>query len=140
MNLTEPPNLHAKPCVFFVDRSLGRKVVPDALRQAGESVIVHDEYFPQNTRDEQWLERAGKEGWIVLSADKRIRYRANELNALKTAGVRAFILTTKSQMTGAQMSAAFVAAISAIKVCTAHCQGSLIAHVYKDGSVQVVFP
>jgi hypothetical protein len=34
--------------VFFVDRSLGKHVVPGALRAAGARVEVHDDHFPQN--------------------------------------------------------------------------------------------
>jgi hypothetical protein len=126
--------------VFFVDRSLGRKAVPEALRQAGEAVVVHDEHFAQDAKDEEWLTHAGKKGWIVLSADKRIRYRGNEFSALKEAGVRAFFLTAKSEMTGAQMGAAFVAALPHIKECTLGHARALIAHVWKNGRVQVVFP
>jgi hypothetical protein len=52
---------------FFVDRSLGRCVVADALRRAGEKVVVHDDVFAPDVFDEEWLRRAGAEGWIVLT-------------------------------------------------------------------------
>lgn len=126
--------------MFFVDRSLGRKTVPEALREAGEEVMVHDEQFAQDAKDEEWLSRAGAEGWIVLSADKKIRYRVNELDALKEAGVKAFILTAKSKMTGVQMGAVFVSALPSIKDCILKYKGALIAHIWRDGRVQVVFP
>ncbi len=126
--------------MFFVNRSLGRKAVPEALRLAGEKVIVHDEHFAQDAKDEEWLTHAGNQGWVVLSADKRIRYRGSEFSALKEAGVRAFILTAKSQMTGAQMGTAFVAALPHVKAEALSHDGALIAHVWKDGRVQVVFP
>ncbi|MGH7991598.1 MAG: hypothetical protein ACREDS_15585 [Limisphaerales bacterium] len=57
--------------VFFIDRSLGRKIIPDTLRNAGEEVCVHDELFAQNAKDEVWLAEAGKQGWIVLTKDKK---------------------------------------------------------------------
>ena len=60
--------------VFFVDRSLGRKIIPGALRDAGEEVRIHDEHFPQDAKDEVWLAEAGKQGWVVLTKDKNIRY------------------------------------------------------------------
>src|SRR5438876_7899284 len=41
--------------VFFIDRSLGRKKVPEALRAAGLDIRVHDELFPQATQDVVWL-------------------------------------------------------------------------------------
>ena len=60
---------------FFIDRSLGRKIVADALRQAGAEVHVHGDHFPPDARDEEWLRVVGQRGWIVLTKDKMIRYR-----------------------------------------------------------------
>ena len=89
--------------IFFVDRSLGRKIIPDVLRTAGQEVRVHDELFAQNAKDEIWLAEAGKQGWIVLTKDKNIRYRAIELQALLTARVRAFVLTARGDLSGAEV-------------------------------------
>ena len=47
-SLRSPP----ESLIFFIDRSLGRKVVPGALRTAGEEVRIHDDYFPQDAKDE----------------------------------------------------------------------------------------
>lgn len=78
---------------FFVDRSLGSRQVPAALRAAGHEVVAHDEVFGPDEGDEVWLRRAGEEGWIVLIKDDRIRYRQHEREALVEAGVQAFVLT-----------------------------------------------
>jgi hypothetical protein len=59
---------------FFVDRSLGRRIVPAALRDAGFAVVTHDEMFSDDTSDEEWLAEAGARGWVVLMKDDRIRY------------------------------------------------------------------
>jgi hypothetical protein len=32
-----------EPFTFFADRSLGRRVVVEALRAAGETVVAHDD-------------------------------------------------------------------------------------------------
>jgi hypothetical protein len=48
--------------VFFVDRSLGKHVVPDALRAAGAHVEVHDDHFAQDALDEVWLPAVGQNG------------------------------------------------------------------------------
>ncbi len=34
--------------ILFIDRSLGRKIVPGCLRQAGAEVRTHDDFFPQD--------------------------------------------------------------------------------------------
>ncbi len=141
MNSNSPPEEAAqRALVFFIDRSLGKNAVPTALRNAGEKVILHDDLFAQAAKDEEWLGRAGREGWIVLSADKKIRYREGEREALKAAGVCAFILTTKGGVTGAQMGEAFVKALPRIKAHLLKQAPPLIAHVWKDGSVEGVFP
>lgn len=104
--------------IFFVDRSLGRKKVPDTLRDAGVVVQVHDDCFPQRTPDPVWLAEAGRRGWVVLTSDKRIRYRSLERQALLAAGVQAFVLTS---IPGPDMGAIFVAALPKMTaLCAAH--------------------
>ena len=88
-----------EPSVFFIDRSLGKKIVAQALRDIGETVEIHDDHFAPDAKDEDWLVEVGKRGWIVLTKDDRIRYRATERTALASARVRAFVLTS-SQLQG----------------------------------------
>lgn len=101
--------------VFFVDRSLGRKIIPDALRQSGEDIRIHDDYFPQDAKDSIWLTEVGKRGWIVLTKDTRIRYRAIETKALLAAGVRAFVLTARGDLIGKEMADIFIMALPRMK-------------------------
>ena len=76
----------------FVDRSLGAQQIAAALREAGASVVVHDDEFAKDTPDEVWLKEAGRRGWLVVSKDKRIATRTLELLAIARAGARVFIL------------------------------------------------
>ena len=110
-SLPSPP----ERLIFFVDRCLGRKVIPDGLRAAGEEVRIHDDHFPQDAKDEVWLADVGKSGWVVLTKDKHIRYRASEIQALRAANVRAFVLTSRGDLTGAEVSQIFVKALPSIK-------------------------
>lgn len=71
------------PLVFFIDRSLGQKVIAGRLRQCGVQVEIHDDHFPQNDPDEDWISEVGKRGWVVLTKDDRIRYRPAALNGLQ---------------------------------------------------------
>jgi len=89
---------------------LGQRIVPDALRAAGFAVVVHDEVFPPGTPDRVWLARAGREGWLVLTKDKRIRYRALERDALRRAGVGAFVVTGKN-LSGIEIAQAVIRAM-----------------------------
>lgn len=84
-----------RPPEFFVDRSLGRYRVPAALRAAGWRIRTHHEVFgtrDQEVPDVEWLELCSREGWIVLTADRRLRYRPDEVDVIRTHGVRAFVL------------------------------------------------
>lgn len=84
--------------------------VPQALREAGADVLVLDDHFPQNAEDEVWLAAAGQAGWIVLTADARIRTRVLELDSLKEHGAIAFILTAK-HLTGTESAEILVRAL-----------------------------
>lgn len=66
---------------------------PSPLREAELRIELHDDHFPQETRDKDWLPVVGRRGWVVLTADVRIRYRGIEIDALMRAGVRCFALT-----------------------------------------------
>lgn len=136
MNSTSP---HEHP-VFFVDRSLGRKVVPLALRNAGATVVAHDDVFDSGEKDEIWLKHAGRNRWIVLSSDKRIRYRINEREALLNADVRAFFLASKRSMSGLEMAQAFVHALPKIKRLAYKHPPPFIAHIWRDGTVKLMWP
>lgn len=96
----------ASGLVFFIDRSLGRKFVAEALRDAGATVEVHDDHFPQTTPDVDWLTEVGRRGWVVLSKDERIRRNRIERAALESARVRAFFLT-QQDITGPEMAELF---------------------------------
>lgn len=96
---------------FFIDRSLGRHVVADALRAAGLTVhtlaSVYGEQPGQHVPDEDWLHLAGSRGWLVLMKDDSIRRRPRELAALREARVRAFCVTNAS-LTGDEYAALLI--------------------------------
>jgi hypothetical protein len=92
----------ASPPEYFIDRSLGRHVVPDALRAAGAIVHVMADVYGgrvgQDLPDTEWLHDAGGKRWVVLMKDDKIRYRPVELDALTAAGVRAFCMTARTSV------------------------------------------
>lgn len=63
------------------------------MREHGLKVETLIQTFHQyDTRDRDWLPEVGRRGWVVLTADYRMRYRERERDALMEHGVRAFIL------------------------------------------------
>ena len=90
---SKPP----EPFTLFLDESLDSLSVVIALREAGATVERHTEHFARGVADDVWLAEAGKNGWIVLTRDKRIRYRQLERLALQAAKVRAFVLMSTAR-------------------------------------------
>lgn len=83
------------PPEFLVDRSLGRHVVADALRAAGAVVRTLADVYgndEETMADADWLARAGREGWVVLTKDARIRYRPAEIASVRAHGVQVFVV------------------------------------------------
>jgi len=90
------------PTYFYLDASLQIDVC------RAFALIRDDVRYPTGpdcpvtafaTLDEKWLPIIGKEDWVVIMRDKRIRYREREKAALMESGVRAFCLTGAGQYT-----------------------------------------
>ena len=74
----------------------------------------HDDHFAPHTPDPEWIRGAGRNGWIILSADERIRYNPLEKAALLESDTLAFLLVSRRGLTGAEMADAFIAVEKAI--------------------------
>lgn len=73
-----------RPPEFFFDRSLG-KISAQRLRDAGYTVHLIAEFYPddaQHIADAEWITEGCQRGWTLLTKDRRIRYRTDELTAL----------------------------------------------------------
>jgi hypothetical protein len=127
----------AKPpeIVFFIDRSLGKIDVPNALRADGYACQIHDDHFSQTTEDAAWLQAVARHGWVVLTKDERIRFRPLELRALEFAGVRAFIMIC-GNVRGAQTAEILRKAMPRILKAVTGDRGPFIYHVYKNSTIK----
>jgi hypothetical protein len=121
--------------VFFIDRSLGKRVIPDRLRETGLTVEVHDDHFAQNAPDEEWLTEVGKRGWYVITRDDRIRYRRLEAEAVRNARVGMFVVVSKN-LTGPQAADAIVKAVNRIRRYIRSHRRPFLAKIYRDGRVE----
>jgi hypothetical protein len=130
---SEPP----EPLVLFVDRSLGNKVVANALRLAGVHVEIHDDHFPATAPDEDWLGDVGQRGWVALTKDRGIRYRAPALAAIRLSAVRMFVLTA-GDLQGSEMAAIFVQALPHIRRLTRRQTAPFIARITKTGTASIL--
>ncbi len=98
---------------LFVDRSLG-KGVGRLLRDAGASVELHDDHFPQTELDKDWIPNVTQRGWVILTKDKNIRRPAGEREHVLLAGALVFTLTS-GNMRGEQMAAVFIEHLAEIE-------------------------
>lgn len=87
-NSDAPP----EPTPLFIDRCAWSRLLGEALDKLGAPYIAHHQRFAPGAPDEEWLEVAGREGWIVITRDKHIRRRPAELDAFRTHQVIVFVL------------------------------------------------
>lgn len=123
--------------VFFVDRSLGKRVIADSLRAAGALVEIHDDHFPIDAPDEHWLGEVGKRGWVVLTKDKKIQHRVLEQAAVAKSKTRMFALTG-GNLQGTEMAEIFVRALSKMGRLVRGNPAPFIAKVTRSGGVSLV--
>ncbi len=126
-----------KATVFFIDRSLGKIDVPNALLSAGYSCERHDDHWDQTTEDAVWLAGVAARKWVVLTKDERIRYRPLERQTLESARVRAFILIC-GNVRGEDAARILLAAMPRILNVVAARKGPFIYYVYKDSTIKRV--
>jgi predicted nuclease of predicted toxin-antitoxin system len=122
--------------VFFLDRALGRHIVAEAMRTAGAEVEVHADHFREDAPDDEWLGAVGSRGWLVLTKDKRIRYRQTEFEAVVQAGVRLFVLTA-GNVTALEMGEIFVKALRGMTRLAGNHDAPFVARVTKGGRVSL---
>jgi len=118
---------------LFLDRSLGRIVVPSLLRAAGLRLTTLAEHYgvpaDENVPDTTWLDLAGARGWVVFMKDARVRYNLAEREAVKAHGVRCFCLSNQNR-TGEAMAARFLDNLGAI-VAACVTEGPFIYAVHR---------
>lgn len=107
------------------------------LRQEGVEVHVHDDLFAPGTTDEEWLSEVGRRRWIVLTKDRRIRYRTPERLAVQRARVAMFVLTA-GDCQGKEMAVIFAKALPKITRFLSRNPPPFIATVARSGSISML--
>lgn len=88
--------------VFWVDRCLGARVVPDALSAAGVAIRTYADLYPDDDEvpDAKWIPEVTGRGWIILTKDENISRNPAEVSVLRRARAIYVCLAAKG-MTGA---------------------------------------
>ncbi|MBV9052257.1 MAG: hypothetical protein JO196_07640 [Hyphomicrobiales bacterium] len=81
---------------FYFDRCFGTRL-PDAIWRARPPFNVEFHHNPKNrfdhkTPDDQWLEMAGKLGWIVFSHDRKFHNESAASEAIRQHRIGCFYL------------------------------------------------
>jgi predicted nuclease of predicted toxin-antitoxin system len=92
---------------LFIDRCAWSAALGRALSEAGIAFVAHHDHFSHDAPDDQWLAAAADRGWLVVTRDQRIRYRANELAAMRRANLHVFVFT-QGGLTGAETGSILV--------------------------------
>ena len=81
---------------FYIDENLDNDFFVKSLRASGMELQTCRERGYRGTRDEIWIRTVSREGYIIVTADKRIRLNAAERLAILPRGSSACHFRTKS--------------------------------------------
>ena len=76
----------------------------DATYPGDPGAVIHKRHRPPcpitatNTRDEVWIPQVARQGWAIITRDKRIERRPHELRTVIEHGARMFAITSPEQL------------------------------------------
>jgi predicted nuclease of predicted toxin-antitoxin system len=108
------------------------------LRAAGLNVEVHDDHLEQDAEDPEWLKLAGKNNWIVITRDERIRYRRAEMQILRRANVCAFVLVARGNLRAEALAEILIKALPRIREAVGSNKPPFVAKIWRDGGTAVI--
>jgi hypothetical protein len=108
---------------------------PDILQAAGLRVERHSDHFEPNTPDEEWLTHVGKQGWVALTHDARIRYKPNELEAVVRNGVALLVIV--GQAPHRELATRFVYTLPRVETFLAAHTAPFIGRVYRPSAAEI---
>ena len=106
------------------------------LIAAGLVVESHHNLFPPTGSDEEWLEYCGRNNRIAITHDQNIRYRPNELEAVRRHHVCLLVVIGKT--TFPKLAENFVTSIQKIESFIDKHEAPLIAKIYRPTPSEMV--
>lgn len=120
--------------VYFTDRDLGTRF-PDILQDAGLTVERHAHHFVHNASDEEWLSEVGRQGWIALTHNRRIRYVPNERQAVIDHHVSLLVMVGHAPLP--DLAHSFVATLPRIERFLQRQEPPFIGKVYRPTPAEI---
>jgi len=85
------------------------------------------------------LPEVGKNGWALLTADKRIRYNFLEKRALEQNSVREFVFAS-GNLSGSEMASALEVALAKMQKLCLKTKPPFVAAITRKGEVHLRWP
>ena len=120
---------------FFLDRNLGKHIIADRLRSEGMAVEVHDDHLALDAPDEAWIALVGRMGWVAITKDRNVRYRAAELGAIRRHSARIIVIRMKNA-TGPDIAELLVSGRHRIARFAAKRPAPFVAGIHGSGRVK----
>ncbi len=124
--------------VYFIDRDLGYRIFPDALEEAGLTVIKHDDCFPHDTPDTEWFRRVAKEGWVGVSGDQKILRQPLAIAAIRDS-VACVLVVVGTHVPAQERARNFVNTLPKIERLLEAMEPPAIAKIYRPTPRELVF-
>lgn len=99
---------------FFTDRNLGRRF-PEILIAAGLMVEVHDDHFEQTAQDDEILAFVSSRGWVMLTADAKMRRVPAEKEAIISFKARVIHLKITNRWPIGKLAVEFAGKINKVE-------------------------
>jgi PIN like domain len=126
--------------VFYLDENLCNSgAILEALRKLEIRFERHLSHFQRGTPDETWLPLVGKNGWILITADKRMRYNLLERRALEHNAVREFVFAS-GNLSGNEMAVALEMAFGKMRKMCRKLSPPFVATITRKGDVYLRWP
>jgi hypothetical protein len=125
---------------LYLDENLcNATAILDVLKMRGIRFEPHLAHFERGVPDEEWLPVVGERRWVLLTADKRIRYNLLEKRALKEYSIREFVFAS-GNMSGSEMAAALDKALPRMRRTCRKFQPPFVAAITRNGDVHMRWP
>jgi hypothetical protein len=131
----KPPEAAA---TFFVDRDTGGRLLAVELRNRGYTVVLHDDVFPQDTKDPFWIRSVAERGWLILTCDRNIARKEPERSLFGTAPTHTFILYALTQVKRTERIGLVLTVLPKLTKLVTEGARHGIYRVFSDGRVERV--
>lgn len=104
------------------------------LTQAGWTVVLHDDRFAQDESDTTWMAEIAREEMVILTRDKHLRRRPDEIEAIVNSGARVVFVAFSGNMHS--YLAALLAGANALQRVFDEQAPPVAVRLHRDGGVE----